>query len=77
MRLVGAGLARSMHRDPLPGSLDRFLFGTAPRDVSTFSSAIAVLMCARALACWAACASRSRRRSMDRAANGLGVLAPA
>ena len=37
---------------PLAGSLDRFLFSTAAHDISTFTSAIAVLMCAGALACY-------------------------
>jgi putative ABC transport system permease protein len=53
LRLVGAGLAIGLCiAIPLAGSLDRFLFGTAPRDVSTFTSAIALLMCAGALACY-------------------------
>jgi putative ABC transport system permease protein len=53
LTLVGAGLAIGLCiAIPLAGSLDRFLFGTAPRDVSTFTSAIALLMCAGALACY-------------------------
>jgi len=51
VRLVAAGLAVGLCiAIPLAGLLDRFLFSTAPRDVSTFTSAIAMLLCAGALA---------------------------
>jgi putative ABC transport system permease protein len=53
LRLVSAGLVIGLGvAIPLAGSLDRFLFGIAPRDLSTFAAATAVLVCAGALACY-------------------------
>jgi ABC-type antimicrobial peptide transport system permease subunit len=53
LRLVGIGLVIGLCvAMPLSGSLDRFLFGIAPHDFSTFASAAAVLVFAAALACY-------------------------
>ncbi len=53
LKLVGTGLAIGLTvAVPLAGSLDRFLFGIAPRDLSTFALAAAVLVVAGALACY-------------------------
>jgi hypothetical protein len=52
MKLVGAGLVIGLCAAlGLAGSLDRFLFGIAARDLSTCASAVAVLIAAGALAC--------------------------
>jgi putative ABC transport system permease protein len=53
MRLVGAGLVIGLCGSlALAGTLDRFLFGVGPRDMSTYASAAAVLAIAGALACY-------------------------